>query len=111
MIYTRRQMTCSRHNLCITDSVANIVYEFNQQRVWNTSAILLIPTKTRSTNGEGRNTKSYLYGTIYTDTTQGKTWNFTFFQWNELGPSPRVGSGNCDQNHGAMGGSRVAIAA
>ena len=63
------QLTCSRHNLCITDSVANIVYEFNQQRVWNTSAILLIPTKTRNTNGEGRNTKSYLYGTIYTDTT------------------------------------------
>ena len=67
-------MTCSRHNLCITDSVANIVYEFNQQRVWNTSAILLIHTKTRNTNGEGRNTKSYLYGTIYTDTTAGPSY-------------------------------------
>ena len=45
--------------MCIIDLAANIVYEFNQQRVWNTSAILLINTKTRNTNGEGRNTKSY----------------------------------------------------
>ena len=52
-------VTCSRHKMCIIDLVANIVYEFNQQRVWNTSAILLINTKTRNTNGEGRNTKSY----------------------------------------------------
>ena len=59
MIYTRRQMTCSRHKMCIIDLAANIVYEFNQQRVWNTSAILLIDTKTRNTNGERRNTKSY----------------------------------------------------